>query len=322
MKSYNNQLAVQINQNGFITDVLFNSFQDIPVSIGTSVVHLFSDLSTQVFYEHFSHIQNEMFTFGFQAIFHNRENVFVFMFKTEQVITFFAISMEKEVMSLFDEVIKINNEQVQSIRSLYKKISKSDEYGLFEEIMKVNNALINTRRELGQKNQELKRLNQTLEMINFTDYLTQIFNRRKFFLDIYELVQKEEYYLTMMDFNNFKVINDKYGHHRGDEALRYFSNRMTEEIAYFNGIMYRLGGDEFACLIPSNQSIDFQSLFEKIDSELKQFDETSSISFGTVVVNRDNCNKEIKAEVSMHQADLIMYDKKSKYYETLHKKVN
>ncbi|MBN2605527.1 MAG: GGDEF domain-containing protein, partial [Bacilli bacterium] len=133
--------------------------------------------------------------------------------------------------------------------------------------------------------------------------------------DVYELVKKDNYLLTMLDFNHFKAINDEYGHQRGDEALIFFAERLKQELQDFEGHIYRLGGDEFAFLVLEKMPLDREKLFEKIDKELKQFHQLASIAHGTVLITNDTCNEVLKAEHSMAKADQLMYEMKTKYYK-------
>jgi diguanylate cyclase (GGDEF)-like protein len=87
----------------------------------------------------------------------------------------------------------------------------------------------------------------------YTDELTQIFNRRylKEVIPGY-LIQADKEKFTvafyMLDMDNFKAINDNYGHRVGDRALKHFSKTISEEIQD-KGIAIRYAGDEFVLII-------------------------------------------------------------------------
>src|SRR5262249_9188157 len=55
--------------------------------------------------------------------------------------------------------------------------------------------------------------------------------------------------LIMFDLDRFKSINDKYGHHTGDEVLTEFCRLATSSLRS-NDLFGRIGGEEFACLLP------------------------------------------------------------------------
>jgi len=86
------------------------------------------------------------------------------------------------------------------------------------------------------------------------DVLTEVLSRRKF----YELARtefnkavryKKNLSCIMLDIDNFKTFNDKYGHKVGDHVLRTVADRCKESIRNVD-ILGRLGGEEFAVLLP------------------------------------------------------------------------
>ncbi len=87
----------------------------------------------------------------------------------------------------------------------------------------------------------------------YTDELTQIFNRRylKEVIPGYLAQADKEKFtvaLYMLDMDNFKAINDNYGHRVGDRALKHFSKVISEKIQD-KGIVIRYAGDEFVLII-------------------------------------------------------------------------
>jgi diguanylate cyclase (GGDEF)-like protein len=158
-------------------------------------------------------------------------------------------------------------------------------------------------------------LNDELQNINFTDYLTQIPNRRKFFYDVYQFVKEQDYLLIMMDFNNFKTINDVYGHNTGDELLCVFSSKMQTILDDSEGVLYRLGGDEFAILSPMKKQFNVDEIMHELDQLLHQYHDSISLSYGSILLTKDNCNSNRKVETHMHIADKKMYHMKQAFYE-------
>ncbi len=85
------------------------------------------------------------------------------------------------------------------------------------------------------------------------DDLSQVLNRRKLFEcldDAYYSFQryKDNYCFLMLDIDNFKQINDSYGHHCGDEAIRNLAKLCQSHIRQSDAVG-RLGGDEFGILL-------------------------------------------------------------------------
>jgi len=100
---------------------------------------------------------------------------------------------------------------------------------------------------------ELSEAHKIVETASLHDFLTGIPNRTKCILDIRECIAMQKpCTLMLLDIDNFKHINDNYGHSAGDEALRQLGERlkgMQTEIL----TPYRYAGDEFIVLIRSTQ---------------------------------------------------------------------
>lgn len=103
-----------------------------------------------------------------------------------------------------------------------------------------------------QNNHSLKVMKREIEFISQTDFLTGIRNRR-FFMDrapdeIEKLCsQSVPCYVTILDIDNFKNLNDTYGHHVGDLVLKEFAVRIDNAISH-SGLFARYGGEEFIIL--------------------------------------------------------------------------
>ena len=81
-----------------------------------------------------------------------------------------------------------------------------------------------------------------------TDELTGLANRRRLLTEI-ENFSEVEGALLLLDLNQFKPVNDNYGHEVGDQLLREVARRFARAIPE-GSILARLGGDEFGILIP------------------------------------------------------------------------
>lgn len=85
------------------------------------------------------------------------------------------------------------------------------------------------------------------------DYLTDIYNRRFIYEVLEEIIQDSKrekiiFSVAIIDIDNFKSINDQYGHQVGDEVLIEFS-KITKESLRSNDILGRYGGEEFIVII-------------------------------------------------------------------------
>ena len=92
-----------------------------------------------------------------------------------------------------------------------------------------------------------------LEHLSKTDGLTNLINRRELFEQLSEEIHrmqrtKSPSTLVYFDLDNFKQINDKYGHQVGDKALKVFADITTSALRETD-ILGRVGGDEFILLL-------------------------------------------------------------------------
>jgi len=104
------------------------------------------------------------------------------------------------------------------------------------------------------------------------DFLTNTWNRLAFYeLAKIEKARAERHQLLItlvyIDLDNFKLINDRFGHQVGDELLILVVNTINDMIRK-SDILARLGGDEFALLLPETNSDDSVNLVHRIRKEL------------------------------------------------------
>lgn len=98
------------------------------------------------------------------------------------------------------------------------------------------------------------------------DGLTKIFNRRKFDDDIHQLIKDETtFYLAIIDIDDFKRINDTYGHDAGDVVLQTVSKTGSQVVGSEHYI-YRFGGEEL-CVIYVGE--DYDCFYQMIDTWLQ-----------------------------------------------------
>jgi len=112
-----------------------------------------------------------------------------------------------------------------------------------------------------------------MESIATSDPLTGVLNRRGFERDATKrLTQSEDDAtgaLLFIDLNDFKAINDKYGHEVGDQLLKIAAERLRQSLRSCD-IIGRPGGDEFVALVPDVDSEIADKLATRLTSALEQ----------------------------------------------------
>jgi diguanylate cyclase (GGDEF)-like protein len=143
--------------------------------------------------------------------------------------------------------------------------------------------------ELEGKNEELRRGNELLEQLSFTDGLTRLHNHRYFQDRLRVEVRRadrtgEQLALLLVDIDDFKALNDRHGHAVGDQVLRQVGG-VLNEVVRDSDLPARYGGEEFVVLAPHTGKVGGLSLAEKLRAAIARasFDVESEGATGVVV---------------------------------------
>lgn len=148
------------------------------------------------------------------------------------------------------------------------------------------------------------------------DHLTQLPNRSYFYQVLCNLFedpnQRQNLALVFIDNNNFKVINDQYGHLVGDEVLKEMSNRLKRHIRQ-NDFVARLAGDEFAIILRSISKVEHlisiaENLIKCCEEPLIYKGQAIAFSFSLGIAISTQASSP---EDLISQADQAMYKAKS-----------
>jgi diguanylate cyclase (GGDEF)-like protein len=209
-------------------------------------------------------------------------NSFIFFFIFFTIIIFaimyyklnkLLVQPIKEFIGLIQEIINNND--------MAKRVSLKTKILEVKNIENYFNKMLDSIQDYYEKLQEL----------SDKDYLTGLYNRRKFeeFLgyEIKRSVRHNDCFsILMIDLDNFKYINDTYGHAAGDLVLKEVTQVFGSNLRNAD-ILARLGGDEFAVILPQTTYENGYAVVEKLRSRLEatpislMFDQiTLTASFG------------------------------------------
>lgn len=161
---------------------------------------------------------------------------------------------------------------------------------------------------------ELKHREETLVLLGITDGLTSMYNRRFIMEQIRLQAGKtpcSAFALAMLDIDNFKQINDTYGHLTGDSVLQALSGIIARSIRY-SDFAGRYGGEEFLILFPDTTEQVARMIVDRISRRLKEhiFDpELRQITFSAGVVESSSDNPSSYLDM-IRKSDELMYQAK------------
>ncbi|WP_164958379.1 GGDEF domain-containing protein [Clostridium estertheticum] len=149
------------------------------------------------------------------------------------------------------------------------------------------------------------------------DTLTQLNNRDFFYAsisDLMEQLKKEPSHISllMIDLDNFKNINDTYGHIAGDEILKQFSNVLKYNIRTID-IATRWGGDEFVITLPGVNTNDAFKIADRIRRNIHSHDFSYNNIFFKVTasIGITSIGNEMDISAFIDSADKALYKAKT-----------
>jgi diguanylate cyclase (GGDEF)-like protein len=148
----------------------------------------------------------------------------------------------------------------------------------------------------------------------YTDNLTGAANSRRFFEILNMEMNRAQRYkhpftLVYIDLDNFKTVNDQFGHFAGDEVLRIFVTFAKKNLRKID-LLARLGGDEFALLLPETNEDAARVVLTKLhDDALNQMQQNNwpiTFSLGALTCN----TVPSSTDELIKMADALMYQVK------------
>lgn len=185
-------------------------------------------------------------------------------------------------------------------------ITSFDENGRAVRALGISNDVTNMMANKMDKNQELLK-------IAYKDELTDIGNRRACFNYINELIHNKcSFSVAYIDIDSLKYVNDKFGHNKGDEYIKYVVDMIKTSIRG-DEELFRIGGDEFIYIDKNNDTNFINDKFLLLDSKIKSLNRAykAAISYGVVYVD-SNSNLTCKEILSKADKKMYIYKQRKK----------
>ncbi len=168
--------------------------------------------------------------------------------------------------------------------------------------------------ELIKTNKELTRRNKEIIFLNNHDFLTNLYNRMFFETEKQRIDTKSQLPISIImgDINGLKLINDGFGHLKGDEIIVEIA-KIVKRSCREEDIVARIGGDEFGIILPKTDSKSAQLICNRIEEASNEFTLVKDTNFTSITVGHATKTKSQEliddifraAEESMYRKKLL-----------------
>jgi len=183
--------------------------------------------------------------------------------------------------------------------------------------------LKNAEKELEYVNHEFEVLNNKLKELSVVDELSGLYNRRHFYdtltktMKIFSRVRGRGYSstfsLVIMDIDNFKKVNDTYGHLIGDLAIKHVAD-LIKKNTRLSDYVFRYGGDEFAVILPDTDVKGSKELAERLRKtvEISPLQFNGTVLTMTLSLGASTFQDQVDSMEIVQEADMKLYESKNK----------
>ena len=154
---------------------------------------------------------------------------------------------------------------------------------------------------------------ETIRQMSLQDPLTGVGNRRQLDRVLKQEVERamrcnQSLALMILDIDNFKIINDKYGHQAGDAVLKSLATILKNSVREMDTVT-RFGGDEFTIILPNTDEIQSRKVHERVLRKVEALSSSGEeIPFSISVGIKSGYGE--KAKCLFEEVDLLMYREK------------
>jgi diguanylate cyclase (GGDEF)-like protein len=159
------------------------------------------------------------------------------------------------------------------LRKHYKKLLK-DFRSLLQDAMKITNIGDINQKKLFEAFEALEKQKSILYQTSIMDHLTQVHNRpyiMKVFDDAFAQTKRyhQDFSCILLDIDNFKSVNDNYGHPMGDLVLKETAQCVASQLRKTDTVG-RYGGEEFLIILPNTVAEEAEQVAEKIRTSVAE----------------------------------------------------
>jgi diguanylate cyclase len=206
-----------------------------------------------------------------------------FVEKPEKKLKEIQESLQQALLDILRELVEISGQTEKYESSVLKSVEKLSEDMSSEDIRSVLGDVLEATKEIRKSGKtaqkRLKDTKGTLEVMQkefeeaktelLIDFLTGVSNRKGFSETLQRFViNSTKLCLLMIDIDNFKSFNDKYGHVVGDEVLKFVAKNIKTTLRGTD-VIARYGGEEFTAILPETLLIGATNVAEQVRTSFK-----------------------------------------------------
>lgn len=168
--------------------------------------------------------------------------------------------------------------------------------------------------EIKRSEEALKRANQELASMAHTDPMTGAFNRRHLDEAVGSLIalgkrEGRDIAIAIMDIDDFKPINDRFGHDTGDQVIQAVVDLIRQQTRQ-SDLIVRFGGEEFVLILPNTGLTEAEHVAEKIRRHIANSQTAAPVPFTLSIGLTVVCRQDQDVAESIARADTALYQAK------------